>query len=167
MKISIVVAISENNAIGKAGDLLWRLPKDMQRFKEITIGHHVLMGRKTFESIPEKFRPLEGRTNIIVSRKKDFAAEGCKVVSDIDEGIDFAKQNGENELMVIGGGEIYKLIFPRTNKIYLTRVHQIYLDADTFSPQMEEVEWKIISEEKFPADEKHQFAYDFLTLERK
>ncbi|MCX6199289.1 MAG: dihydrofolate reductase [Bacteroidetes bacterium] len=167
MKISIVVAISENNAIGKNGDLLWRLPADMKHFKEITYGHHVLMGRKTFESIPPKFRPLNGRVNVIVTRQKDFVAEGCKVVSSVEEGIQFSKDNGETELMIIGGGEIYSRSFQQTDKIYLTKVLDTFPDADAFFPAISDSEWKALSTEKYSTDEKHTYSFDFIELERK
>lgn len=167
MKISIVVAISENNAIGSKGDLLWRLPADMKRFKEITYGHHVLMGRKTYESIPEKFRPLPGRVNIVITRSKSYSAEGCKVVSSVEEGISFARDSGENELMVIGGGEVYKQCFEKADKIYLTRVHNSFADADTFFPSITNNEWR--SEKIFfhKADDKHAYDITFTNMVRK
>ncbi len=166
MKISIVVAVSDNNAIGAGGALMWRLPRDMQYFKEITLGHHVLMGRKTWESLPEKFRPLPGRVNIVVTRQKDFKAEGCKIVPEVSEGIQFAKENGEHELMVIGGGEIYKQVFDKADKIYLTRVHHTFIDADTFSPVIEDNDWVTVEKAEHDADEKHQYRFDISVLER-
>ncbi len=167
MKISIVVAVAENGAIGRGGDLLWRLPADLQHFKRITTGHHVVMGRKTYESIPPKFRPLPERINIIVTRQKTFKAEGCRVVSTIEEAIQFAEDSGEEELMIIGGGEIYKQIFERTNKIYLTTVKHSFDDADTFFPEIKESEWKEISREQNQADDKHAYAYEFKELKRR
>lgn len=166
MKVSIVVAVSDNNAIGAGGTLLWHLPKDMQYFKQLTWGHHVLMGRKTWESLPEKFRPLPGRVNIVVTRQKDFKPEGCLVAGDVDEAIAFAKNGGETELMVIGGGEIYKQIFDKTDKVYLTRVHATFIDADTFSPELSSEVWKELNREEHAADEKHQYAFEFIVLER-
>lgn len=167
MKISIVVAVSDNNAIGAGGTLLWRLPKDMEYFKKITMGHHVLMGRKTWDSIPAKFRPLTGRVNIVITRQKDFKAEGAVVVKSLEEGIELAKNAGEQELMVIGGGEIYKQVFPETDKVYLTKVHATFIDADTFSPNILTGDWKINSSECHLADEKHPYHFDFVVLERK
>lgn len=167
MKISIVVAVAENGAIGRGGDLLWRLPADLQHFKRITTGHHVVMGRKTYESIPPKFRPLPERINIIITRQKTFKAEGCRVVSTIEEAIQFAEDSGEEELMIIGGGEIYKQIFERTNKIYLTTVKHSFADADTFFPEIKESEWKEISSEQHQADDKHAYAYEFKELKRR
>lgn len=167
MKISIVVAVSENNAIGRGGDLLWRLPKDMQYFKAITMGHHVLMGRKTYESIPEKFRPLIGRVNLIVSRQTDFIAPGCKIVSSVEEGIRFAEANEETELMIIGGGEIYRQLFDLADRIYFTKVHYVFQHADTFFPELERSKWQPIYRERHFADEKHRYDFEFIILEKK
>ncbi len=167
MKISVVVAVAENNAIGKEGKLLWRLSRDMQYFKEVTWGHYVLMGRKTWDGIPPKFSPLPGRVNIIVTRQSDFVCEGCKVVASVEEGIEFARQNGEQELMVIGGGEIYKQALNKTDKIYLTKVHHTFTDADTFFPQLSNEEWNTTNSEWNMADEKNEFDFEFVVLERK
>jgi dihydrofolate reductase len=166
MIISIVVAISSDNAIGKNGDLLWHLPKDMKRFKEITYGHHVLMGRKTYESIPEKFRPLPGRVNIVVTRNKNYVAEGCKVVESLEEGIQFARENGEQELMIIGGAEIYRQAIIDSSKIYLTLVNAHFDDADSFFPIIVTNVWQKVDEEKIPADAKNQYDMIFQTLQR-
>jgi len=167
MKISIVVAIADNNAIGKDNRLLWRLPRDMQYFKEVTWGHHVIMGRKTWDGIPPKFSPLPGRVNIIVTRQKGFVCEGCKVVASVEEGIEFARQSGEQELMIIGGGEIYRQALPVVNKIYLTKVHHTFSEADTFFPVLSQQEWNTINSEWNMADEKNEFDFEFVVLERK
>lgn len=167
MKVSIVVAMADNNAIGANGKLLWRLPKDMQYFKEVTWGHHVLMGRKTWDSIPPKFSPLPGRVNIIVTRQKGYVSEGAKVVESVEEGIEIARRAGEQELMIIGGGEIYQQALPHTNKIYLTRVHHTFAEADTFFPQLNMAEWNAVNGEWNMADEKNEFDFEFIVLERK
>jgi dihydrofolate reductase len=167
MEISLVVAVADNLAIGREGNLLWRLPKDMQYFKEVTWGHHVLMGRKTWESIPSKYRPLPGRVNIVISRNNDFVAEGCKVVKSVEEGIEFARLSGEQELMVIGGGEIYRQTLIMADKIYLTKVHHTFIDADAFFPEIKKEEWLTSKSEWNMADEKNQFDFEFVTLERK
>lgn len=167
MKISIVVAVADNNAIGAKGRLLWRLSKDMQYFKEVTWGHHVLMGRKTWDSIPPKFSPLPGRTNIIVTRQEGFVCEGCLVVKSVEEGIELARNAGEQELMIIGGGEIYKQALPLTNKIYLTKVHHTFTDADTFFPELDTEQWNTLNGEWNMADEKNEFDFEFIILERK
>lgn len=166
MKISIVVAVSDNNAIGAGGALLWRLPKDMEYFKKVTTGHHVLMGRKTWDSIPAKFRPLPDRINIIVTRQKDFKADGALVVDSVEEGIELAQKAGEKELMVIGGGEIYKQVFAKTDKIYLTKVHATFIDADAFAPDILSNEWRTLSNESHLADERHKYQFDFIVLEK-
>ena len=167
MIISAVVAVGSNNEIGAKGDLLWVLPKDMAHFKNITWGHHVLMGRKSYESIPAKFRPLVGRTNIVVSRDATLRYEGCKNVTTIDQGIKFATDNGEEELMIIGGGEIYKLAFSLIDRIHLTRVHHSFAEADTHFPEIEEDKWETISTELIKADEKHKYDFEFIELRRK
>lgn len=167
MKISIVIAVADNNAIGANGKLLWRLSKDMQYFKEVTWGHHVLMGRKTWDSIPPKFSPLPGRTNVIVTRKQGFVCEGCKVVDSIEQGIAIAQQAGEQELMVIGGGEIYRQVLPLANKIYLTKVHHTFTDADTFFPELDMTQWNVLNTEWNMADEKNEFDFEFIVMERK
>jgi dihydrofolate reductase len=165
MKVSLVVAIGRNNEIGKNGDLLWRLPKDMQRFKEITWGHYVLMGRKTFESIPAKFRPLPGRPNIVIS-SSDKKYEGCFNAKSVEEAIELARQNGESELMIIGGGKIYEQTIPVADKIYLTIIQQDF-EADTFFPKINLGQWGEENKTEVPADEKHQYAMTFVDLVRK
>jgi len=167
MILSIVVAASENNAIGLKGELLWRLPKDTQFFKEVTWGHHVLMGRKSWEALPPKYRPLEGRTNIVVTRQTDYNAEGAKVVATVEDGIQFAKDAGEEELMIIGGGEIYKHVYPIIDKAYITRVHAVFDEADAFLPEFNMNEWTITNDVHQPVDEKHKYSFDILTMERK
>lgn len=165
MLISIVVAIDESNGIGRGGDLLWRLPRDMQRFKAVTLHHHVLMGRKTYLSIPEKFRPLPERTNLVLSRSEVIIDPAVSQFETIDKAIDFAKLNGENELMVIGGGELYNHMFDITDRIYLTRVHATF-EADTFFPAIDMHRWTIEEREFFKADEKNTYDMSFITLER-
>jgi dihydrofolate reductase len=166
MKISMVVAASTNNAIGLKGKLLWNLPKDTKFFKDITRGHHVLMGRKSWEALPDGYRPLPGRVNIVVTRQNNFRAEGCVTVKGIDEGIEFARKSGEEELMIIGGGEIYKQALAKTDRIYLTRVHHSFTEADAFFPELPGNEWKEVSVVSNQADEKHKYAFDFVVLER-
>ncbi len=165
MLISIVVAIDESNGIGRDGDLLWRLPRDMQRFKAITLHHHVLMGRKTFLSIPEKFRPLPDRTNLILSRSKTVIDTASPQFDSIEKAIDFAKANGENELMLIGGGELYKHTLDITDRIYLTRVHATF-DADIFFPVIDMHQWSVEDRVFFKADEMNAYDMSFITLER-
>lgn len=166
MKISIVVAVAEDNAIGKNGTLLWRLPNDMAYFKRVTTGHHVLMGRVTYESIPPKFRPLDNRVNLIVSRNTSLHLDGCVIVNSIKEAIAYAQLKGEEELMVIGGEQIYNACLPVAERIYLTKVKANFPDADAHFPVLKPSEWKLISEEEHPADEKHRYPYSFCVYER-
>lgn len=167
MKISAVVAAAENNAIGLKGNLLWRLPDDMEFFKRITMGHYILMGRKTWDSLPKRYRPLDGRVNMVVTRQVDYNPDGGIRIGSVEEGIEYAKGHGEKELMIIGGGEIYKQAFPLLDTIHLTRVHQIFSEADAFFPDIVPEEWNITSREEHQADGKHAYPFDFITLERK
>ncbi|HET6992275.1 MAG TPA: dihydrofolate reductase [Bacteroidia bacterium] len=165
MKISIVVAASENNAIGKDNRLIWRLPDDMKFFKEKTVGHCVVTGRKNYESIPDKFRPLPERTNIVVTRSKNYHAPGAIVVHSMKEAIAKAKELGETDLCIIGGGEIYREFLPQTDIIWLTRVHHEF-EAHTFFPALDATQWKITWREEHQADDKHAYAFTFLKYER-
>jgi len=166
MKVSLIVAVANNGVIGKDNDLIWHLPKDMRFFKETTLGHHVIMGRKNFESIPERFRPLANRTNVIITRNSDYKAEGCVVVNSVEQALEVAKQNGDIQPFIIGGGQIYKLALENNlvDKIYLTKVHHTF-DGDTFFPELNN-EWKEVNKTVNKADEKHAYDYDFITLER-
>lgn len=160
MKVSIIVAIDQENGIGKDNQLLWHLPNDLKFFKKITSGNTIIMGRKTYESIG---RPLPNRRNIVISRNQDLKIEGVEVFENISSALEACKT--ENEVFIIGGGEIYKQALPFTNKIYLTKV-DANCAADTFFPSLNEQEWKIISEEKHLKDEKHTYNYIFTILER-
>ena len=166
MKVSIIVAVSANGVIGKDNDLIWHLPKDMQFFKETTIGHHVIMGRKNFESIPHKFRPLPNRTNIIVTRNKNYFADNCLVTNNLYDALQKSKKNNEKEAFIIGGGEIYKLALEEdlVDRIYLTRIHHEF-DGDTFFPYIDK-KWKETSKTEYKKDKKHKYDFTFLTYEK-
>ena len=166
MIVSLIVAVSENGVIGKDNDLIWHLPKDMRYFKETTLGHHIIMGRRNFESIPHKFRPLRSRVNIIVTRNKDYTAKDCIIVNSIESAIDYSKSNKEDEVFIIGGGEIYKQSMQKNlvDKIYLTRVHADF-DGDTFF-ETPSSNWMIESVLKKKKDEKHLFDYTFLVYKK-
>lgn len=166
MKVSLIVAVSENGVIGKDNNLIWHLPKDMNFFKETTVGHHVIMGRKNFESIPHKFSPLPDRRNIIITRKANYKAEGCVVVNSIEDALDFSKKNGEKEPFIIGGGQIYKIALDKNlvDKIYLTQIYHSF-DGDTFFPEFGP-EWKETNRINCYADEKHAYDYSFLTFKK-
>jgi dihydrofolate reductase len=165
MTISLVVAATENNVIGKDNQLLWHLPNDLKFFKNTTWGMPVIMGRKTFESLNRK--PLNGRFNIIITSHKDLAAtEGeIRIASSTDESIKLAEQTDCKEAFVIGGGEIFKTFMPSADKIFMTRVHTS-LEGDTFFPTIDEKEWKLKSNIDFEADEKHKYPYSFQVWER-
>ena len=164
MKVSLIVAVSENGVIGKNNDLIWHLPNDMRFFKETTMGHHVIMGRKNFESIPHKYSPLPNRTNVVITRQTDYTAEGCVVVNSVEAAIEIAKQNGDKEPFIIGGGQIYKIALENNlaDRIYLTKVHHSF-EGDTFFPELH-ADWKEVNKVEHKADEKHSYDYDFITL---
>ncbi len=162
MTLSIIVALGRNRAIGYQNTLPWRLPTDMQRFKQLTMGHHLLMGRKTFESIG---RPLPGRTSIIITRQSDFQAAGCLLAHSLAEAIALAQARGEQEAFVIGGAEIYAQALSLADRMYLTLV-EAEPEADAFFPAFAEKGWEASAEEGFAADEKNQYAMKFITLKR-
>jgi dihydrofolate reductase len=159
--ITLIAAAAENNALGKDNDLLWHLPNDFKRFKEITSGHHIIMGRKTFESFP---KPLPNRTHIIITRQKEYLVENCIVVHSLENAIAIAPQN--EEVFIIGGAQIYEQSIPLADKIDLTRVHTS-LDADAFFPEFDTSEWNLVFSEKHFKDEKHQYDFTFETYLKK
>ena len=155
--IAMVVAASTNNAIGKNNQLLWNLPNDMRFFKNVTWGFPVIMGRKTFEVFD---KPLAGRTNIVITRQEGWQANGAIVARDIQDAIKKGEETNAKQLFIIGGGEIYKQSMDVADTIYITRVHAV-LEGDAYFPVIEESEWRLDSNEDFPADDKHAFAYSF------
>ncbi|MFV8369086.1 dihydrofolate reductase [Flavobacterium sp. LB2R40] len=159
--IIMIAAVAENNALGKDNKLVWHLPNDFKRFKSLTTGHHIVMGRKTFESFP---KPLPNRTHIIITRQKDYQAEGCIIVDNIEKAIQTCPK--EEISFIIGGGEIYKLGLPYTDKIEITRVHNNF-EADAFFPEINEEEWKMVTSNFNEKDEKHLFDYTYQTFIRK
>lgn len=166
MIISAIAAVSENGIIGRKGDLPWHLPDDLKFFQRTTLGHHVIMGRKNWESIPEKFRPLKDRVNVVITRQRDYEAFGAVVVGSLEEALELARFAGETEAFVIGGGEVYAEAM-RTGKVerlYLTRVHAT-IDGDTRFPPIGG-EWHGTGLEEHPADAKHAHAFTFTMLKR-
>jgi dihydrofolate reductase len=159
MIISIVVAISENHVIGKDNKLLWYLPNDLKHFKDITTGHTVIMGRKTYESVG---KPLPKRRNVIITRQ-DIAIEGCEVANSIETALALSKD--EEEVFIVGGAEIYKQSLHLTNRIYLTIVHKEF-DGDSFFPEINKNEWNEVYREDYQPDEKNSLPYSFITYER-
>lgn len=161
--ITLIAAASENNALGKNGELLWHLPEDFKRFKRLTTGHCIIMGRKTFETFPKL---LPNRIHIVITRQANYVAEGCIVVNSLAEAIQEAKQIDENPY-VIGGGEIYHLALAIADKIELTRVHATFNDADAFFPEISKDEWKLEKSHYVSKDEKHQYDFTFETYIKK
>jgi dihydrofolate reductase len=162
-ELTLIVATGENNAIGKDNDLIWHLSDDLKRFKSLTNGHHIIMGRKTFESFP---KPLPNRTHIVITRQTDYKVpSGVIVVNNLEDAIDAARN--DKQAFVIGGGEIYKQAMPLVDILEITRVHSTFDDADTFFPEIDETKWKEVHRKTHDADEKHAYAFSFLTYTRK
>lgn len=160
MRISLVVAMAENGVIGNGGDLPWHLPADLKRFKRLTLGHVIVMGRKTFESIG---RPLPKRRSVVITRDPAWRHDGVTVVHGLDEAL--CQAAGEDEVFVIGGAEIFALAWPRADRLYLTRVHAD-VDGDVRLPEIDTGGWQLVSAERHPADERHACAFTFEQWER-
>jgi dihydrofolate reductase len=161
MIVSIIVAIAENNAIGKGNQLLWRMPADLKHFKNATTGHTVIMGRKTFDSVG---KPLPNRRNIVITRNSDLKIDGVEVVNTLEKAIALCDQ--DEEVFIVGGAEIYKMAMSLTDKIYLTVIHGVF-DADTFFPVIDPELWQETEVVDNTADEKNPFDYTFSTYVRK
>ncbi len=164
MIISAIVAMSSNRVIGREGDLPWHLPRDMKYFKAMTMGHHVIMGRNNFASMD--YRPLRGRVNIVLTRDPYFITSSALVMHSIEEALSYAKDAGETEAFIIGGGEIYKQSMHLLDKIYLTEVIT-ELSGDTYFPEIDPDEWETLTSELHAADEKNEFPMRFDVLLRK
>lgn len=163
MILSIIVAMDENRGIGFEGKLPWRLSADMKRFRELTMGHHLIAGRKTYQSIG---KPLPGRQMIIVTRDRDFKADGCDIVHTVSDAIALATKRGETEAFIIGGAEIYAQTIEQAHRLYLTSV-QAKVEADTFFPEWNMDLWREIETTFHPADEKNQYPFTLKILARK
>lgn len=157
----MIAAVAENNALGKNNDLLWHLPNDFKRFKEITSGHYIIMGRKTFDSFP---KPLPNRTHVIISRQNNLEKEGCIVVQDLEKALAVCPKN--EDVFIIGGGEIYKQFMTFADQLDITRVHDSF-DADVYFPEIDSEIWELTTEIMHQKDEKHLFDYSFQTFVRK
>lgn len=155
MRLSLIVAMSTNGAIGMAGGLPWRLASDLRRFKQLTMGHHLIMGRTTYDSIG---RPLPGRTSVVISRQGDLRIPGALVVSSLAAAMEIARN--DSEAFVIGGGQIYELALPQANRLYMTLVDS-EIAGDTWFPKWNPSDWQILHDEKFAADEKNEYATRF------
>ena len=163
MKLSLIVAVAENNTIGHNNQLIWHLPNDLKQFRRLTTGHCIIMGRKTFDSIG---KPLPNRTSIIVSRNPDFQIEGCITVDSLEKAISKASEIESQETFIIGGAEIYRLSLPLADKIYLTEVHHSF-EGDALFPTIDPLVWQETKRENFETDEKHLYTYSFVELEKK
>ncbi|OKL40170.1 dihydrofolate reductase [Pontibacter flavimaris] len=161
--IAIVVAAAENNVIGKDNDLIWYLPADLKHFKRLTMGHPMVMGRKTYEAIG---KPLPGRTSIVITSQQDYKAEGCIVVHSLEEALTKGREMDAEQVSIIGGATIYQQALPLTDKVYFTRVHHTF-EGDAYFPELPQKEWQVVEQQFHEPDEKNKYSYTFLTLERK
>lgn len=161
--VTIIAAIAKNNALGKNNDLIWHLPADLQRFKKVTSGHHIIMGRNTFESIG---KPLPNRTTVIITRNKNYFKDGCLIAHSLEEALELTAS--EEQVFIIGGAQIYKetIIKGLADKMDITLVHQEF-EADVFFPEINLDIWQETGRESFKADEKNKFDYSFVNYEKK
>nr|AIA16712.1 Dihydrofolate reductase [uncultured bacterium] len=165
MILSIIVAVSENGVIGKDNKLIWHLPADMKFFREKTTGHFIITGRKNYESIPEKFRPLPDRTNIVITRQKNYHPAGTIIASSIPDALSFAEEfSNKEEVFIIGGAEIFNQVLPSCHRVYLTRIHEKF-EGDVFFKDLPP-EWKLIFSEKHEPDAKNKYPFTFETWEK-
>jgi dihydrofolate reductase len=161
MQISLIVAMAENRVIGRGNQMPWHLPADLRHFKAITLGKPVIMGRKTFESIG---RPLPSRRNIVISRNAEWQADGVESVTSLNAAL--ALVNDVSEVMIIGGGQLYREALPLAHRLYLTHIQLLVTDADTWFPDYSQQQWQTLSEECHTPDEKNPYHYRFETLDR-
>lgn len=162
MTVTLIAAAADNNALGKDNQMIWRLPDDFKRFKQLTTGHYIIMGRKTLESMNG---PLPNRTNVVITRQQDYTHEGCIIVNSLDDALAACPQN--EEVFVIGGGEIYKQSIAKADKIELTRVMGISPEADAYFPEINPADWHLTESVFHGKDEKHSLEFVFETWVRK
>lgn len=163
MTVSIIAIVAANDVIGRGNQLPWHMPADLKRFKQLTMGHHLIMGRKTYQSLG---KPLPGRINVVVTRNLDFTPDGVAVARSVDEAISKAEAAGDDEIFIGGGADIYAQTLHRADRMYITRLHG-EPEGDTFFPEFDDVnEWKLVDAEHFEADERNEYPYSFLTYER-
>ena len=168
MKVSLIVAMDLERGIGKNNDLMWHLPNDMKFFKETTSGHIVVMGRKNFESIPERFRPLPNRKNAVLTRSASYQADGCEVFHSFDKCLEHYKNEADRTVFIIGGGEIYKIALEsgKVEEMYITHVNKKY-GAETFFPDFDIKKWRVETVREHQKDEKHEASFTILKYTRK
>lgn len=165
MNISIIVAISKNGVIGRNNKLAWNLPDDMFYFSKMTMGHTVIMGRKNWDSIPNKWRPLPNRKNIIISRNINQNIKNVDITSSIEKAIKIGRENEDEEIFIIGGGEIYKLGFKFVDKLYITEINK-NIEGDTFFPKWNKNKWREISRISHPSDSQHKYDFDYVIYKK-
>jgi dihydrofolate reductase len=161
--ISIIVATGENGEIGANNDLLWRLPNDLKRFKKLTVGHTVIMGRKTFESLPNGALP--DRRNVVITGNPDLKLDGCLIFHDLESAVRHFRN--EDEIFIIGGASIYRQSIRFAEKLYITKVHETFENAEIFFPEINDNEWIKVESEDRPQDERHAYLYTFETFVKK
>ncbi|SHL49608.1 dihydrofolate reductase [Flavobacterium saccharophilum] len=159
--IIMIAAVAENNALGKNNELVWHLPNDFKRFKSLTTNHHIIMGRKTFESFP---KPLPNRVHVVITRQKDYNPEGCILVDSIEKAIAICPENEDS--YIIGGGEIYNLGMEHADILEITKVHHSF-DADAYFPEIDKTDWQLVESEENFRDEKHLYDYTYETYIRR
>lgn len=161
--VSVIAAIAKNRALGKSNKLPWYLPEDLKRFKKLTLGHPVIMGRKTYQSIGQ---PLPARTNIVVTRNPNFKAPGCLIVRSLEEAVRVAKKKDRKKIFIIGGASVYRQALALADRIYLTRIRQNF-PGDVFFPQIKASDWQLVSCQSFPKDSQNSYPYDFCLFKKK
>lgn len=166
MEIAMIAAVAENGVIGKDNDLVWSLPDDMKYFMNTTKNHFILLGRKNYESLPPKFRPLPNRTNVVITRQPAFQLDNAFVVHSLDDAIALCKKENQERIFVIGGGQIYKQALPKTDTLYITEIHQAF-EGDTYFPEYDKNEWNEVSREHHGKDDRHKYSFDFVIYKRK
>jgi len=163
MIVSMIVARSSNGVIGADNDLVWRMPADMKFFRQTTVGHFIIMGRKTLEAT---MKPLPGRTSIVLTRNKDFVAEGCLVFQELEQALDLARQHRQQEVFILGGAQIYQLAMPLAQRLYITEIKE-HFEGDAYFPEPDTNVWQEVWREEHQADEKNPHDYAFTHWERK
>ena len=166
MIISMIAAVAANRVIGKNNDLVWKLPDDMKYFMQTTQNHCIIMGRKNYESIPTKYRPLPNRVNIIVTTQTDYQAADCIIMNTIEDALSYAEAKNESEVFIIGGGQIYTQSLPMAQQLYLTEINHEF-DGDTFFPEYDGKNWQEKSRIHHGIDDRHLYDFDFVIYERK
>lgn len=168
MIVSAIAAVADNGVIGRKNDLPWHLPDDMAFFKQTTLGHPIITGRKNYESIPSKFRPLKDRLNIVITRDANYQAPGAAVVTSLEQALERAKEEGKREVFIIGGGQIFREALEKNliDRLYLTLVHAD-VEGDTHFPAIDAADWQERGRERHEADERHAYPFSFVALDRR